>query len=148
MKKIKITLAVVTGAMMLLFFTGCEKTFDRNQCIGDWDFVTHKSLYDEALYVYLSDTTIYYTGQISLGDTENELIIKYTENNEIIVKTTPKGDLYAPTTHSPPCPGVGPSPNGYFEGENKLHLTPDYRVGISHREDHNIIGTKKKGGTK
>ena len=84
MKKNTLILAAAT-VIILFFFAGCDK-YHRDRYTGTWEFVTNKRVtaYENSYPVARElDTTIYYTGKISYGNFENQVIIIYTENDEV-----------------------------------------------------------------
>ena len=150
----RITLIVATSAILLLFFTGCDK-YHRNRYVGDWDFVTERTIYQRGLgeeeWKPIKIDTLYYSGKINLGNSEDELVIKFTENNEeIIVRIDTDGNLWI---SSPFAYLTYPkNPVGSFEKKDKIYLDffrwwyDEDSIGINNV--YHVEGTKKKGGEK
>jgi len=147
-----ITLTLLT-AIVLLIFTGCDK-YHRNKYVGDWDFVTERSTTkrDNLLFEIIEEnrSVIYYSGKISLGNSENELLIKYTEDDEIIAWLEQNSnEIYTFSEAS----FTGKYPSGKFDGKNNMQIYFSwFKKG---NEGVHIIGcadcingTKKKGGKK
>jgi hypothetical protein len=133
MKKITITFAAATVAILLLF-TGCDK-YHTNRYIGDWDFVTEKKTFHHEEII--KRDTIYYIGKIR-GNNE-WLTIQYTESDENLFQIDKEGNIYY-------ICGGGYCIFGNFEGENKV----SFRI-LDYKNDgrvHKVIGVKKKGGKK
>jgi len=148
MKNIKTTL-VTAIVVLLLFFAGCDK-YHRDRYIGDWNFVTERHTFmedDLGYYEKVKIDTIYYTGKITHGTLENELIIQYTENNEILVHIGTDGYLWL----SYPRGDYGTCHQcsvGNFEKKDKISLSNLYHyVNQSEREIFSVNG-KKKGDKK
>jgi len=142
MKKLTTTITAATVAILLLF-TGCDK-YHRDRYIGNWDFVTEMRFCNfdgSGNFIVEKRDTIYYTGTISLGNLEHELIIQYTENDKIIASIDDKGTSLW-TNYDP-----GPStPSGYFENKNIIRLFLRYPDEYYDQIVHNVYCTKKKGG--
>jgi len=106
----------------------------RYKWVGDWEFVTD---WEERFERKYSHDTIYYSGKISLGNTDNTLII-----NKDTMTVDEFGKVTKPDNHLSRY-------NGQFEGEDKVHIKYYYTNGA-----HSVMvkmitdGTKKKGGKK
>ena len=113
MNIIKKTTTIVTTLILLLFFSTCEKDF-RGKYIGTWEFVVEKSkiIINEQEHFYVEDSrdTIYYLGKISYGNNDNELCIKYTENDVVILRIKECGKLFKADGE------------GQFERKDKVYL--------------------------
>jgi len=139
----KITITLVATIAILFFFTGCDRTSKdfRNQWIGDWDFVVEKFWFEGK---ESGLDTIYYLGKISYGKKADELKVKYIEleRDIVILKVKENGTII--DISSIYGNGIW---NGYFDGEDTLHLyirsTTDGQGGGG---SHTIDGIKKKGG--
>jgi len=141
MKKITLTLA---ATIIIMFFSGCDK-YHRDRYTGTWDFVTEMVYYNEGEnpyeYVVIKRDTIYYTGKISMGNYENQLIIKYSESDEVFTGIDKDGYIGHKTA-------IQNGPCGKFESKNKMHLTlrwgqyVPFEGDTDYRFDY-IIGTKK-----
>ena len=126
MKKNTLPLVIAT-VVILFFFTGCDK-YHKNSYIGTWEFVTERTLYDASSlppYVPIEINTFVHLGTINLGDKEDALMIKYSENDEIRVwfddYADGRGSYTKKTLWSlkSPCPRC---PSGEFESRNKINL--------------------------
>jgi len=141
MKKLTTTITAATVAILLLF-TGCDK-YHRDRYTGTWDFVTEInscSFDGSGNFIVEKREIVYYTGAITLGDLENELIIQYTESNKIIAGIGSDGKTLW-TNYDP-----GPStPSGGFD-KNIIQLFLRYPGGDYEQIVYDIYGTKKKGG--
>jgi len=141
MKKIRLTLVVAT-VVILFFFSGCDKDI-RDKYTGDWEFVTEKQwqTYKGGVIITTKCDTLYYTGSITSGSSEHELLIQYTKSDVITTFIDKKGGIYVPSC---PCAGYACT-RGDFEGENRMNLhfgfNWDYQ---ENREVHKIVGTKKE----
>jgi hypothetical protein len=147
MKKVRITL--VTTAILLLCFAGCDK-HHLNRTIGNWDFITERIYYNLVDGTEEKRDTIYYSGKIESGNSEdNDVIyIQYLENRRIkawieasngSTQIYPLGDMAAKF------------PTGEFESKNKMHFRVCWGKDLiepSERMDDYVIGTRKKGGKK
>jgi len=87
----KIILTLVATAIILLFFTSCEKLY-RSSYTGKWDFVVEYASWNMADGWVERDTT-YYLGKISIGATYNKLKIEYLENTKITMELNECGEL-------------------------------------------------------
>lgn len=146
---------LIIAAIILFFIIGCDK-YHRNRYTGTWDFVTTKTWYTSqgngSEPTIIKSETIYYTGKISLGTSEKEIIIRYTENDETNAVLSVKdkddkegryyreGGIYAPNgmgqSHYATC--------GRFEGKDKLNFNLQFWVdSLQGYEVHRIAGTKK-----
>jgi len=142
----KITLSLAIAIVILLFFSGCDKDI-RDKYIGDWDFITEfkteKCIYFDG-YLHeleiIREDTIYFSGKIILGNSENELLFHYTQNDDISTFINKNGGIYVPDY---PCPGSACT-RGNFEGNNKVYLYFGWNYGDS-IQSQSIIGTKKGG---
>ena len=134
MKKITIIIAAIL--LIMFFIMGCDKDkYHRDRYVGDWDFVTRSEWYQtdsiSGKYVLIGCDTIYYLGTITYGDTENSLIIQYTENDKAKILINKHGKLFTL------CPGAY-CECGEFEGEDKVHFklgwitpqNPEYINGV------------------
>ena len=133
----KITKILTTIAAILLLFSGCKKDDIRDKYIGDWDFVTEKTRYNN---IPLESDTIYYLGKISLGNLNEELVIKFTQDDEIIASISDKV-LYTDITDygkKYPC--------GHFERKDKvfIHLKWFIKDTNGNFDYYNIVGTKNE----
>lgn len=120
---------------ILLFLLGCEKQpFDyRNKYLGEWEFnVSRSELNTDSIGHYESDALIY-VGEIAYGDAEDELLIKYTENNSVTLKISEEGKLSDPASNYS---------DGKFESRKKLHLYLRWG-GLGGGIKHVIDGEKK-----
>lgn len=133
MKKITITLAAATVAILLLF-TGCDK-YHRDRYVGYWDFVTEKRTYSDDFEIIKRDT-INYLGKISNGKYENEIIIHYTNNDEITIHVDTKGNLYSI------CEG-GYCKCGNFTKKDKIYFNTKSPNSYDISETHYVNGIKK-----
>jgi len=127
---------IATTLTVLLFFTGCDK-YHRNNYVGDWEFVTKKLVYkrvDNGIEILKCDT-IYYSGKISSGSNDKELVFQYTEGDKVSAYLDIEGFLYVT-----PCGAIGS--NGYFEGNSKVYFDIGWEYPDA-GEGHYIIGTKK-----
>ena len=137
---------LATTAIMLLFVTGCDK-YHRNRYVGDWDFVTERVFYiDTNSYEFVETKrdTVYYSGKISYGQHENQLIIKFTENDdEIYVYTGTDGDLWLsyPSVYMT----CARCPVGSFEEKDKISLKYFYGDKDGIRNLYHVEGAKTKG---
>ena len=142
----KITLPLVAAIVIILFFfTSCDK-YHRDRYTGTWDFVTEMVYYNEgetpSEYLVIKRDTIYYTGKISMGNYENQLIIKYSESDEVFTGIDKDGYLYHKTNM------FGKYACGNFESKNTMDLTlcwgeyVAFEGDTDYRSDY-IIGTKK-----
>ena len=141
MKKI----AIKTVALILLIFLsmGCDK-YHCDRYTGTWDFVTEK------IYLSYSDNeiqrdTIYYTGKITLGNLEHELIIQFTEDEEIKAPLMAKGVLGYSYSYQTPYMVCHRCTMGNFEKKDKVFLsffreTPETKI------IYYVDGIRKKGG--
>ena len=140
MKKIKLTIA--TTAILLLFFTGCDKDI-RNKYIGDWEFITKIDSaqfdYDLNDWIPLGFDTISYFGKITRGKYNDELIIQYTKQNEVTVWINHNGNLWT---------SLYGTSSGCFEGKDKMYLTLSCSKYGGFGTDYFIEGTKKEGRKK
>jgi len=161
MRNIRITLFAAT-AIPLLFFTGCEKD-NRSKYIGDWEFVTEKILYQRdsigyrvmewgdtvthySEYVQIGCDTVYYSGKISVGNLEDELIIQFTENDEVFVHINKEREIWQtfPSFYST-CHRCS---FGKFEKKDKLYLDKIHQFYENSVTEYYVTGAKKKGGKK
>ena len=129
MKTKKNIVIFFTTVIILFFFAGCEKEH-RNKYVGDWEFVTEKCTRKNNEIV--KRDTVYYSGKISLGNSENSLIVQYTESDELEMYVDKDGTL------SHYC-GLGSlCEHGNFEGKNKVYFAIWDQGYIN-----DVIGTKK-----
>ncbi|MCL2291025.1 MAG: hypothetical protein FWC34_10060 [Bacteroidetes bacterium] len=138
MKKIKIPL-IAAAIIMLFVFTGCDK-YNRDKYAGNWDFTVERihckknSLGD---FLEIGRETIFYSGKITLGSSENTLILHYTERDKVDIRIDKEANMYSEV-------GVhfGKFSNNYLY----LNLHWDNYVGfveITDRVYDNIVGTKR-----
>ena len=130
MKKIITTIAII-----LLFFTGCEK-IHRYHYTGKWDFMVIYTSGD--ISGWRHDTT-YYSGKISIAATYNKLIIKYQENAKITMVIDEDGGL------SKDFDDPHEFASGQFYGNNNMGLKFGY-LALGGGSYYTIKGTKRKGG--
>jgi len=140
MKKTFLT-SVAAAVIMLFFFTGCDK-YHRDRYTGTWEFTTEIVFYYINPYEIIKIDTVYYTGKISLGNLENELIIQHSEDDEMTLLLGTDGTLYQPfpyiymTAHE--------SPIGKFEKKDKISLSYFYEES-NKKILYLINGLKTKG---
>lgn len=118
----------------LSLFICCKKENYRDKYIGNWDFVVIVSKHNIDSIGQYEEDTIYYLGQISYGNTENEINIQYTKDNSIILNIDESGALSG-----------FPSPqysSGKFDGFDKIHLYLRWG-GLGGSLTHSINGVKK-----
>lgn len=98
-----------------LFIIGCKKQpFDhRNKYVGEWEFKVHRSELNTDSIGYYEHDSLVYTGEVTYGSNENELLIQYTQGNSITLTISKEGILSGFPTHY--C-------NGEFRDKDKLHL--------------------------
>jgi hypothetical protein len=140
----KITIALIATVTILFSFTGCDK-YHRDRYTGTWEFETVKIYYSGSYDTELIEVkrdTIYYTGKISLGHSEDELIIQYAENDEINARLDYETYIYNSTLE---CDGKYPF--GKFENKNKLNFRLNWVEKIEPKFFW-VHGTKMKGGKK
>ena len=137
----KITFTITAIAAILLIFGGCKKKeIDiRDQYIGDWDFEVVRRNFLVGENGYHKIDTIFYLGKISFGNSNDQLNIKYTENEYIAMIINEDGDL------SP----IEPSYHfGKFRSSDTIYLYLRWG-GMGGGITHTINGTKiNKGGKK
>ena len=135
MKKITTTLTLIVA--ILLLFSGCKKDFS-DKYVGDWKFISkmHAS-YEQ----YEIDTTYYYLGKITHGDSDYNLCIQYMDNCGIFVNVDKYGQLTG---------NVSNSSSGYnyiqgqFEGKERLNIEFSYgRINMSGKISMDVEGVKK-----
>lgn len=73
----------ITAIFILSLCIGCKDIGDKY--IGNWDFVIDRSVYQGFAYekVEVERDTLHYSGKITSGNYENQVIIQYTENDAI-----------------------------------------------------------------
>ena len=155
MKKLTIITAI---SLIVSLFMSCDKDkYHRDRYIGDWDFVTHRSISQDnsGSNMLIRYDTICYTGKISIGNFEsmygtheNSLLIMYTENDEIkawVGKNNNKNISSISTLSE-----SSSFPHGYFHGNNHVGISYFYFQRVSSEMEvriwDDIYGTKKKGG--
>jgi hypothetical protein len=140
MKKTMIT-SVAAILFIMFLIMGCDKDkYHRDRYTGSWDFVTEKCIkkYEDHVLVELINDTIYYSGVISCGSADHELIIQYTQSDTLVTFINKNGGIYVPIC---PCAGYACT-RGDFESKTKM----DLYFGWSYQnkeESHHIVGTKK-----
>ena len=148
MKKIKITLAVLISTITLLFFASCNK-FHRDKYVGNWDFVTVQSTFDNDMYKWKLDT-IYYVSTITEGKENDELIICCKEENGefnlLMLRVDMRGKLYQKEDSNSSDGNTHRSyyPIGQFEGKDKVHI--ELYGGATEHRGTTIDGIRKEGG--
>ncbi len=124
---------ILTLAILLLFMTNCKKESKdiRNNYIGNWNFeVVRSSFIMDSLYTV---DTVNYMGSISSGNSNNEIILQYTDENSIILNIDDNGVMSGfPTQYS----------GGEFNGKNKIHLYLRWG-GLGGGTTHTIDGVKQ-----
>ena len=137
MKKITIKTAAII--LLLFLIMGCDK-YHRDRYTGNWDFVTKRNIYtfDGSEYVFDRSDTIYYSGKITSGNLENQIIINYTENDEITASIDDDGTTV--WTNYYPCARC---PSGSFEKKDKVSLNLVIYNKIYGRINDKITGRKK-----
>jgi hypothetical protein len=141
MKKIIITLITV-AAIILFFFTGCDK-YHRDRYTGTWEFVVKIDSaqfdYDLHCWIPLGLDSFFYSGKIIHGKYNDELIIQYTEQNEVTVWVNHNGNLWTSV-----YPIVGNIRHGYFDGNDKIYLELSRSRYGGILSNHFIEGIKKE----
>ena len=126
-------LYIIASVLFLLFMTNCKKESKdiRNNYVGNWNFeVVRSSFLMDSLYTV---DTVNYLGTISMGNSNNEIKIQYTDENSIILNIDDSGVLSGfPTVYS----------GGEFSGENKIHLYLRWG-GLGGGNTHTVDGVKQ-----
>jgi hypothetical protein len=132
---------LVASIIILSLFSACDK-YHRDRYVGDWEFVTiiHSAKFNNiGEIIWEKWDTIYYSGQISAGNKENDIMIKYTENDLLSSFIDTEGEIYL---YDYPCAG-GYCARGRFEENNKVNLEFGW---VNSIEAHKIHGIKREGG--
>lgn len=137
----KITTTLIAAVTILLSFTGCDK-YHRDRYTGIWEFETTVKLFNTNEET-IDEDTIYYSGKISLGVSENQLIVKYTENDEVIVWLDEDENVFSASASN-----GGKFPCGYFTEKNKVFFILgwyNYDEGLAVGSENHIVQGIKKG---
>ena len=120
--------------LFLTFIFSCKKedTDYRDVYLGIWNFNVERTLfYTDSLYIY--HDSVYYEGEIVYGELDNEILIKYTNENSITLTIGQDGEL-------------SDFPTNYCSGEfvtiDSLHLFLAWG-GLTKGTTHMIEGLKK-----
>jgi hypothetical protein len=130
---------LVTSLIILSLFSACDK-YHIDRYVGDWEFMTIESRMQfntSGGIIWRESDTIYYSGQIIAGDKEQDILIKYTENDLLSSFIDTEGEIYL---YDYPCAG-GYCARGRFEENNKVNIA----YGWDDNWSHIIVGTKQKG---
>lgn len=98
-----------------LVFSSCKKepADYREAYTGQWCFDVELSSFNiEGEGTYTRDSLVY-SGAISLGGSDDEILISYVPEHSITLAISPNGELSGFPTHY--C-------SGYFTGNQELHL--------------------------
>jgi len=131
----KLTIKIIAITIILLSFTGCEKDA-RDKYIGDWDFVVWRFFWLNDSGTYVNDT-IYYLGKIKLSGYQNQLSIKFTEEDSVLCDISDSGKI------SKHYQDWHYYTRGQFEENDKAYIEHGYRV-LGRGSEFTINGTKKK----
>ena len=140
----RVTLILVSILILLFFFVSCDK-YHRNRYVGDWEFVTKRS-YEG---VFEKSETINYSGKIRFGNSDNEIFIKYTENDEISAWLEEMDNHMYIHTLSRASYG-GKYSSGSFDDKNNMSIYYSYRTATDSNGINiiDIIGDKITGTKK
>jgi hypothetical protein len=113
--------------------SGCKKKDYRLDYTGSYKFTIIKSdPYDSTF----SDSTIYYSGQISIGSNSNDIIISYLPNYYTFDALLSQDG----TLQKNPSEGLSVGFNGKFESINKISFTT-FNIDKNYRVQ-NVTGIK------
>jgi hypothetical protein len=136
------TLVLSSIVTTLLFLSSCDKDI-RNRYTGDWEFLTKidSAQFDYEIneWIQLGFDTIAYFGNITQGKNNDELIIRYTEQNEVTAWVNHNGNIWTPIYST----STG-SRHGYFEEKDKIYLNLSYFKYGGFLTNHYIEGNKKE----
>ena len=105
---------IILGVVFVIVFS-CkkEKTDYRDAYTGTWSFVVDRTEFNTDSMGYYSHDSLKYDGEIVYGELDNEISIKYTNENSITVTIGEDGTLSNfPTNY---C-------SGEFFSHDSLHL--------------------------
>ena len=125
-----ILLILLTGFV----FQSCEKNEKdyREPYTGYFNFTTVMSSFDTTI----ADSVVHYSGSVSIGSNNNEIIIKYIPQYTINVYLTSEGKLDEPFSW-----GLSVTFWGEFESPDKLTFTISWLPGIYNT--HNVTGIRR-----
>ena len=140
MKKIATTIAAII--LVIFFIMSCEKDkYHRDRYIGDWDFITEviTQEYDDSEWKIVNRDTVYYSGTIAYGSSEDQLRIQYVEKESFLnnVKIDVDGNIYTLYWKDSYCK------SGKFEREDQVHFCINWSAPYIIDE---VVGTKRKEG--
>jgi hypothetical protein len=121
--------------LIVISFACCEKEDKdfRDKYIGEWKFNVEITEFNTDSIGYYYHDSLTYAGTITYGDSDNDIEIKYTNDNSITLSLNENGELSNfPTQY---C-------NGNFEGDNKIYLYLRWG-GLGGGITHEIDGVKR-----
>ena len=119
--------------LLIIISVQCNKKKDyREEYTGNYNFTVVLSPIDTTL----ADTTIHYSGQISMGTGTNDVYINYMPNYTINVWLSESGSLLKPQWES-----LSWLFTGKFESMNKVTFISSNLTGKYHR--HDAIGIRE-----
>lgn len=121
--------------IVFLELQSCKKEDYRKDYTGNFNFTTVISVFN-TVDSTLSDTTIYYSGEISYGANSDEIVIEYLQNSTLTASLRQDG-----TFTKPQGSGLGWGFNGEFSSKDKLTFSAGWFDG-SKRTDHDVSGTR------
>jgi hypothetical protein len=112
---------LVASIIILSIFSACDK-YHIDRYVGDWEFMTiikQTKNIDNDTAISIGCDTIYYLGKISSLNSENELIVHFTENENIKLTLDVDKNLWSDITPYSTC---AQCPAGYFKNVDKIIL--------------------------
>lgn len=120
--------------LIVISFACCKKDRDfRDKYIGEWKFNVEITEFNTDNIGYYYHDSLTYTSTITYGDSDNDIKIKYTNDNSITLSLNEDCELSNFPTHY--C-------SGNFKGDNKIHLYLRWG-GLGGGITHKIDGVKQ-----
>ncbi len=90
---------ILTIFLIVVYSCKKENTDHRDAYLGSWNFNVNRTEFNTDSIGYYYHDNIYYEGEIIYGELDNEILIKYTNENSITLTIGDDGKLSDFPTH-------------------------------------------------